>query len=96
MSVESQLQPLTGEIFPFVLANVEDGACLDVVACGFWGSHHQKVFLNVKVVNPNASSYRGSSLSSLYHRMERGRSRGNTNRVFVSEDGTFYSFDIFN
>jgi len=38
VSVESQLQPLTGEIFPLSLANVEDGAHLDVAASGFWGS----------------------------------------------------------
>ena len=30
VSVEPQLQPLTGEIIPFASANIEDGACLDV------------------------------------------------------------------
>ena len=37
LSVEPQLQPLTGETFPLASANVEDGARLDVAASGFWG-----------------------------------------------------------
>ena len=36
---------LLGRLF---LANVEDGAHLDVAACGFWGNCHQKVFLDVR------------------------------------------------
>ena len=44
VSVEPQLQPLTGETFPLASAGVEDGAHLDVAANGFWGSRHQKVF----------------------------------------------------
>ena len=51
------MQPLTGETFTFASANVDDGVHLDVAASGFWGSRHQKVFLNVKVFNPNALSY---------------------------------------
>ena len=34
--VEPSLQPLSGESFQHELANVEDEACLDVVANGFW------------------------------------------------------------
>ena len=45
---------------------------LDVAANGFWGSCHQKVFIDVKVFNPNASSYRGSSL---YRRLEKEKWR---------------------
>ena len=71
VSVEPHLQPLTGETFSLNSTIVEDGARLDVAANGFWGSRHQKVFIDVKVFNPNASSYRGSSLSSLYRRLEK-------------------------
>ena len=35
VGVEPVLQPLTGEQFSYRSANVEDGACLDVVAEGF-------------------------------------------------------------
>jgi len=48
------------------LANVEDGAHLDVAASDFG-----ELPSDVKVFNPNASSYRGSSSSSLYHRLEK-------------------------
>ena len=46
---------------------------MDVAANGFWVSRHQRVFIDVKVFNPNASSYRGSSLSSLYRKLEKRR-----------------------
>jgi len=36
-SVEPQPQPLTGGSFPLALANVEDGAHLDVAASDFGG-----------------------------------------------------------
>ena len=76
-SVES----LTGETFPLASANIEDDAKLDVAAYGFCGIHHQKVFIDVKVFNPNASSYRGSSSSSLYHRKR--KNRGSMSSAFV-------------
>ena len=56
---EPPLQPLSGETLTYATANVEDGARLDISAAGFWGSQHQKAFFDVKVFNPNASSYRG-------------------------------------
>ena len=40
VSVEPQLQPLTGETVPLASANVEDDARLDVAASGFLGSRH--------------------------------------------------------
>ena len=52
--VEPHLQPLTGETFPLASVNVEDGARLDVASDAFWGSRHQRVFIDVKVFNPNA------------------------------------------
>ena len=73
--VEPHLQPLTGETFPLISAYVEDGARLDVASDGFWGSRHQGVFIDVKVFNPNAPSYKASSLSSLYHRLEKEKQR---------------------
>ena len=89
VSVEPHLQPLTGETFSLNSAIVEDGARLDVAANGFWGSRHQKVFIDVKVFNPNASSYRGSSLSSLYHRLEKEKQRKYEQRIRDVEMGCF-------
>ena len=59
-------------------AIVEDSARLDVAANG---SCHQKVFIDVKVFNPNASSYRCSSLSSLYCRLEKEKRRKYEQRI---------------
>ena len=56
---------------------MEDGARLDISAAGFWGGQHQKAYFDVKVFNPNASSYRGSQVSSLYRKFDGGStSRG--------------------
>ena len=62
---------------------------MDVAANGFWGSRHQKVFIDVKVFNPNASSYRGSSLSSLYRRLEKEKPRKYEQRIRDVEMGYF-------
>ena len=51
ISIESYLQPLTGEQFSLASVNVEDGARLDVAARGFWGSHHCSVSLSTVVLN---------------------------------------------
>ena len=88
-SVEPHLQSLTGETFSLASAIVEDGARLDVAANGFWGSRHQRVFIDVKVFNPNASSYRGSSLSSLYRRLEKEKRRKYEQRIRDVEMGCF-------
>ena len=89
VSVEPHLQPLTGETFSLNSAIVEDGARLDVAGNGFWGSRHQKVFIDVKVFNPNASSYRGSSLSSLYHRLGKEKRRKYEQQIRDVEMGCF-------
>jgi len=70
--VEPPLQPLTGETLRFATANRQDEACVDVAATRFWGCKRQK---NVKVFNANASSYRGTQVSSLYRRFEREKQR---------------------
>ena len=89
VSVEPHLQPLTGETFSLASAIVEDGARLDVAVNGFWGSRHQRVFIVVKVFNPNASSYRDSSLSLLYRRLEKEKRRKYEQRIRDVEMGCF-------
>ena len=56
---------------------MEDGAHLDISAAGFWGGQHQKAYFDVKVFNPrpNASSYRGSQVSSLYRKFKKDKWR---------------------
>ena len=44
VSVEPELQPLSGEQLQYRTANTEDGARLDVHAQGFWGDKHKGAF----------------------------------------------------
>ena len=76
--IEPHLQPLTGEKFNFATTNVTDGARADVNAQGFWGDRYQRAFFNVKVFNPNSSSYR--NLTQLTE-TKRERSKENTNNA---------------
>ena len=66
--VES-LQPLSGESFQHRLANVEDGARLDVVANGFW-KRGQKAYFDVKAFNPFAPTHCSVSLPQYYRHAE--------------------------
>ena len=86
---EPHLQPLSGETLTYATANVEDGARLDVSATGFWGGRHQKAFFDVKVFNPNASSYRGSQISSLYRKFEKDKRRKYEQRIREVEMASF-------
>ena len=56
---------------------------------GFWGSRHQRVFIDVEVLNPNASSYKVSSLSSLYCQFEKKKQRKYEQRIHEMEMGCF-------
>ena len=56
VSVEPELQPLSGEQFTHWTANVEDEAHSDIKAGGFWGDRHQCAFFDVRVFNPLATS----------------------------------------
>ena len=49
------------------------GACLDILVAEFWRSHFQNVYFDMKVFNPNVSSYWGSQTSLLYHRFEKDK-----------------------
>ena len=62
---------------------------MDVCATGFWGNHRQKAYFDVKVFNPNASSYRGSQLSSLYRRFEQDKRRKYEQRIREVEMASF-------
>ena len=79
--IKPPLQPLSGETLTYATANVEDGARLDISAAGFWGGQHQKAYFDVKVFNLNASSYRGSQVSSLYHKFEKDKRRKYKQRI---------------
>ena len=69
--------------------NIEDDARLDVAAKGFWGSHHQRAFFDVKVFNLHAPSYRGSNLSSTCHKLEREKQQKYEQHICEVEMGCF-------
>ena len=49
--IEPSLQPVTGEQFSYLSANVEDGSRVDVVAEGFW-NQGQQAYLMSKFLIP--------------------------------------------
>ena len=63
--VESALQELSGESLHGV-ANRDNGAHLDIVVDGFWGSRGERTYMDVWVFNLFALSNWKSSLPSVY------------------------------
>ena len=86
---EPSLQPLSGESLSYKTACHQDGARLDVAADGFWGCPAQRVYFDVKVVNPLSQTYRGLSLQTCYKRAEDEKKRKYDQRVREVEFGCF-------
>ena len=78
---------LGGETFHYLSANQEEHARSDIRARGFWGSTHQFAFFDIKVFDPNAESYRRSSLDSCYKREKKKLTY--EQRILDVEHGTF-------
>ena len=87
--IEPTLQPLSDESLRYSSANREDGARLDIRAAGFWGCRYQQAYFDVRVFNPNASSYRHLTLASAYSRQEQLKRRHYEQRVIQVEHGSF-------
>ena len=85
---EPTLQPLSGEILEPRSANTEDNARSDVRAEGFW-SRSQHAYFDIKVFNPNSSSYRRKKLPSLYRTHELQKRREYGDRITNIEYGSF-------
>ena len=78
--IEPSLQPVTGEQFSYLSANVEDGSRVDVVAKGFW-NQGQQAYFDVKVFNPLPKTYSSTSLPQCYRRAELGKKRKYEERI---------------
>ena len=89
VSVEPDLQPVTGETFNGASAITQDGARLDVAMNGFWGGKNERSFCDVRVFNPHAPSNRASSLSTTYRKHERLKKNAYEQRVMQVEHATF-------
>ena len=89
ISVEPPLQSLNGETFSYQSTNTADDARTNISASGFWGNTYQRAFFDVRVCNPNARTYRNSSISSVYRRHEQEKKRQYDERIRDVEMGTF-------
>ena len=85
---EPLLQSLSGETLTYATANVEDGL-LGYFCSWVLGQSAPKAFFDVKVFNPNASSYRGSQVSSLYRRFEKDKRQRYVQRICEVEMASF-------
>ena len=90
VSIEPELQPLSGEVFQAASAVLSDGARLDIKASGFWASRHEVDFFDVRVfmIDPLAPSYQGQSVDQTYANHERQKKVAYGVRVRRVEHGT--------
>ena len=89
VSIEPDLQPLTGEQLSLATSNRAEGARLDVAANGFWGGRYERALFDVKVFNPYAPSYRHTPLPTLYRQQENMKKRAYEQRVLEVEHASF-------
>ena len=81
VAVEPSLQPVTSESLNGASANRKEGARLDIVASGFWGSTFERAFFDVRVFNPLAPSNSHSSITATYRQHEREKKRRYEQRI---------------
>ena len=89
VTVEPHLQPITGEAFRHRTAVTEEQARLDVAASGVWGGRFERIFIDVRVFNPFASSNRATSLAASYRRHEQEKRRKYEERAREVEHASF-------
>ena len=88
VAVEPLLTPLTGEHFDLKSTNTDDHARVDVAARGVWvkGS---RAFFDVRVFNPLAQTYLGSTIETAHKTNEDGKKREYNDRILQIEHGSF-------
>ena len=86
VKVEPELLPLgnTGTLS----SNAADKARLDVSAIGIWSSM-ERTFLDVRVMHPLSSSYKGKSIEKIYAQHENEKKRTYNDRILNVEKGSF-------
>ena len=86
--IEPPLEPLTGEIFEFKSTKTADEARLDVSARGLFVPY-QKVFADIRVINPRAMRYEHQTPEQILETNEQEKKRHYCRRVLEVENGTF-------
>ena len=89
VSVETHLQPLTGEHLRLRTTIRDNQACLDVAANGIWGGRFERTYVDVRVFNPFASSNLSSSVPSSYVQHEKIKKRAYEKCLREVEHATF-------
>ena len=89
VAIEPPLLPVTSEILNGASSNKQEGARLDIVANGFWGSRYERAFFDVRVFNPYAPSNRHSTLAVSYRQHESLKKRHYEQRVREVEHASF-------
>ena len=89
VSIEPELQPITGENFTYATANVQDEARSDIAANGFWGSRFERTFFDVRVFNPLAPSNCHFKPNSCYRHHENIKKRAYEERCLEVEHASF-------
>ena len=80
VTIEPELQPLTGESMDLWSANIEDEACLDIRAYWLWGFSCHCSYFDVRVFSPFALS-NNQKLSHGYQKHEKEKRRQHDQRV---------------
>ena len=89
VAVEPSLQPIFSEKFVYASANTQDGACLDIIADGFWGGSFERAFFDVRTVNPFAQSNSHSSIQATYRHHENLKKQHYEKRIREVEHSSF-------
>ncbi len=89
VATEPTLQPVTSESFRHSTANVQDGARLDIVANGVWGSSFERTYFDVRVFNPLAPSNKHSTIAATYRHHENIKKRNYEQRIREIEHSSF-------
>ena len=89
MSIESALQPLSGEDFSHRSANVEDGARLDIKAQNFWGRNRRNTFFDIRVLNSYLPSNCKLSSAACYRKQDLEKRRAYERKIIEVEHGSF-------
>ena len=73
--VEPDLQPVMLDQLRGASANRQDGARLDISANGVWGGRFEKIYFDVRVLNPLAPTNRNQGPSGMYRTHEREKKK---------------------
>ena len=86
IKIEPELMPIGGN--EISSTNTSEKARLDVSAVGIW-SPMERTFMDVRVVHPNAPSYRGKKLDKIYDQNEKEKKRAYNQRIIQVEKASF-------